>query len=131
MANIPQDLRYTRDHEWVRTEGATARVGITDYAQRQLGDIVFVELPGAGDRFEASEPFGSVESVKSVTEIYAPVAGSVRTVNETLSESPEDVNSDPYGDGWLIEIEMADPKRLDDLLDAKAYHDFCAQEEAD
>ncbi len=130
MANIPQNLRYTKDHEWVRTEGATARVGLTDYAQRQLGDIVFAELPQVGDTFEASQPIGSVESVKAVTETYAPVAGTVVAVNETLNDSPEAINTDPYDDGWLIEIEMADPQHLDGLLGAKEYQDYLTEEEA-
>ncbi|HKS42068.1 MAG TPA: glycine cleavage system protein GcvH, partial [Blastocatellia bacterium] len=100
MANTPEDLNYTKDHEWIRVQGDVATVGITDHAQRQLGDVVYVELPKAGDKFEASEPFGSVESVKAVSEIYMPLSGSVVEVNDSLNDEPERVNTDPYGDGW-------------------------------
>ncbi|MGH3987345.1 MAG: glycine cleavage system protein GcvH, partial [Pseudonocardiaceae bacterium] len=106
--SVPEDLKYTKDHEWARQRQNVAVVGITDHAQRQLGDVVFVELPEVGDRFEANEPFGSVESVKAVSEVYTPVTGEVIKVNEELSESPEKLNDDPYGDGWLIEIRMTD-----------------------
>ncbi|WP_330455712.1 glycine cleavage system protein GcvH [Streptomyces sp. NBC_00820] len=130
MANVPTDLRYTEDHEWARTASDTVRIGITDYAQKQLGDIVYVELPKKGDRFEATEPFGSVESVKAVTELYMPVTGTVTAVNEMLNDSPEDVNTDAYGDGWLIEVKVADRAQLDGLLDAKKYQAYCEAEAA-
>ncbi|MEU6231911.1 glycine cleavage system protein GcvH [Kitasatospora sp. NPDC047058] len=132
MANTPEDLKYSKDHEWVQSLGkGIVRVGITDHAQRQLGDIVFVELPKKGDRFDQSEPFGSVESVKSVSETYMPVAGTVSTVNEDLNDSPEQVNDDPYGDGWMIEITMAKESELNDLLTAAEYEDYIKQEAAE
>ncbi len=109
MANTPEDLTYTKDHEWVRAKGEQATVGITDHAQHQLGDVVYVELPKVGDKFEASEPFGSVESVKAVSEVYMPLGGSVIEVNETLNDSPEQVNEDPYGDGWMIRVKVDEP----------------------
>ncbi|MFD7130836.1 glycine cleavage system protein GcvH [Streptomyces sp. NPDC059894] len=131
MANIPTDRRYTKDHEWCSRAGDTVRVGITDHAQKQLGDIVFAELPKVGDRREATEPFGSLESVKAVSEVYMPVTGTVTAVNESLDASPEFVNEDPYGDGWLIEIRMADPAQLDGLLDAGEYEAYCTAEAAE
>ncbi|MFF3504408.1 glycine cleavage system protein GcvH [Streptomyces sp. NPDC003247] len=131
MANIPSDRRYTKDHEWCTKAGDTVRVGISDHAQKQLGDIVFAELPNVGDRLEAAEPFGSLESVKAVSEVYMPVTGTVTAVNELLNESPELINEDAYGDGWLIEIKTDGPARLDDLLDADAYRAYCTDEAAD
>ncbi|MGH8904543.1 MAG: glycine cleavage system protein GcvH [Egibacteraceae bacterium] len=128
MAFIPDDLSYTKDHEWVRTTGDRARVGITDHAQRQLGDVVYVELPSVGQRLDATEPFGSVESVKAVSEVYMPVSGTVAVVNETLSDSPEQVNDDPYGDGWFIEISVSNPAELDGLLTAAEYEDYIREE---
>ncbi|MDF3302923.1 glycine cleavage system protein GcvH [Streptomyces tropicalis] len=128
MANVPEDLRYSKTHEWVRTENSTARIGITDFAQRQLGDVVYVDLPKAGAPFEAGDPFGTVESVKAATEIYLPVAGTVTAVNEGLEDSPEDINTDPYGDGWLIEITTTGPAHPTGLLDAAAYRALCAEE---
>jgi glycine cleavage system H protein len=128
MANTPEDLSYTKDHEWVRRTGDRVRVGITDHAQRQLGDVVYVELPRAGDRFEATEPFGSVESVKAVSEVYMPVSGTIAAINETLNESPEQVNDDPYGDGWFIEIRVANSAELDGLLSAAEYEDYIREE---
>lgn len=121
MALIPEDLKYTNDHEWARQRDAVVVVGLTDHAQRQLGDVVFVELPSVGDRFEAGEAFGSVESVKAVSEVYAPVTGQVTKVNEGLSESPENINAEPYGDGWLIEIQMANASQATGLLTAAEY----------
>lgn len=118
---IPEDLRYSRDHEWVRVEGTTARVGITDYAQDQLGEVVYVELPAVGGEVRAGAAAAEVESTKSVSEVYVPVSGTVRAVNEALAERPELVNQDPYGEGWLLEVELADPSELDGLLDAAAY----------
>jgi glycine cleavage system H protein len=131
MANTPEDLSYTKDHEWVRTKGDEATVGITDHAQNQLGDVVYVELPKVGDKFEASEPFGSVESVKAVSEIYMPVGGKVIEVNESLNDSPEQVNEDPYGDGWMIRIKIDNPAQVDALLTAVEYEDYIKEEAAE
>lgn len=131
MANTPEDLSYTKDHEWVRTKGNEATVGITDHAQHQLGDVVYVELPKVGDKFEASEPFGSVESVKAVSEVYMPLAGSVIEVNESLNDSPEQVNEDPYGDGWMIRIKLDNPAQVDALLTAIEYEDYIKEEAAE
>jgi len=118
---VPTDLRYTRDHEWVRLDGEEAVVGITQYAADQLGDIVFVELPDAGKAVEASRPFGVVESVKAVSDLFAPLTGEVVATNDALAGGPELVNSDPYGEGWMVRLRLADPADLDDLLDAAAY----------
>ncbi|HEX3947391.1 MAG TPA: glycine cleavage system protein GcvH [Acidimicrobiales bacterium] len=118
---VPDDLRYSGDHEWVRASGATVRVGITDYAQDALGDVVFVELPAVGVEVAAAGPLGEVESTKSVSEIYAPVAGTVTAVNAGLADQPEQLNQDPYGEGWICELEVADPAALGALLDAAAY----------
>lgn len=128
MANTPQDLSYTQDHEWVRVKGEEATVGITDHAQQQLGDIVYVELPKVGDKFETSEPFGSIESVKAVSEIFMPLSGTVAQVNDTLKDSPELVNEDPYGDGWLIRIKIDKPSQVDALLTSIAYEDYIKEE---
>jgi glycine cleavage system H protein len=122
MAEIPPELRYTSDHEWAKvTQGNTVRVGITDFAQNSLGDIVFVSVHGVDSTVEAGDTFGEVESTKSVSDLYAPVAGSVVARNEALDEQPELLNSDPYGAGWIAEIEVADLSVLDGLLDAEAY----------
>jgi len=118
---IPDDLRYTDKHEWVSTGAATVRVGITDYAQDALGDIVFIQLPEPGATVQAGEPLGEVESTKSVSEIYAPLTGVVVARNETLGDEPELVNTDPYGAGWLVDLEPANEGDIDDLLDAAAY----------
>lgn len=128
MANTPEDLSYTKDHEWVRVKGDNATVGITDHAQHQLGDVVYVELPKVGDKFESSEPFGSVESVKAVSEIYMPLAGTVTAVNEALNDSPEMVNNDPYGAGWMIVIKVDNPAQVDGLLTAVEYDDYIKEE---
>ena len=119
--DIPEDLRYSSEHEWVRVDGTRVRVGITDYAQEALGDIVFVDLPEVGNEVEAGGQLGEVESTKSVSEIYAPVSGRVVEVNAALAESPERLNEDPYGEGWICEIEVSNPASLEDLLDAAAY----------
>ena len=124
---IPEDLRYTDKHEWVTTGGATVRVGITDFAQDALGDIVFVQLPEPGSTVEAGQPLGEVESTKSVSDIYAPVSGTVVARNEQLTDQPELINSDPYGSGWMIEIEVADPSATGSLLDAAGYADLTSQ----
>jgi glycine cleavage system H protein len=118
---VPTDLRYTKDHEWVRFDGLEATVGITAYAADQLGDIVFVELPEIGRTLEAAAPFGVVESVKAVSDLYAPVAGEVIETNPALTANPELVNSDPHGEGWMIRVRLSDAAELDDLLDASAY----------
>lgn len=119
--NVPDDLRYTTDHEWVRAEGTRARVGITDYAQDALGDVVFVNLPTVGTAVAAAATCAEVESTKSVSDIYAPVSGEIIEVNAALDDAPERVNSDPYGDGWIFVVEMTDPSELDALMDAAAY----------
>jgi glycine cleavage system H protein len=119
--NIPDDLRYSTDHEWVRVDGERLRVGITDYAQDALGDVVFVQLPEQGATVEGSAVFSEVESTKSVSEIYAPVTGTVVDVNETLNDAPEQVNQDPYGAGWIFVLELADAAEVDSLMDAAAY----------
>ncbi|MDT3441554.1 MULTISPECIES: glycine cleavage system protein GcvH [unclassified Pseudofrankia] len=119
----PEDLKYSREHEWARVAGATMRVGITSYAQEALGDIVYVSLPEVGEPVRAGEPFGEVESTKSVSDVYAPASGEVVARNEALDGSPELLNSDPYGDGWLIEVAVSDPSTLDELLDAAAYEE--------
>jgi glycine cleavage system H protein len=119
--NIPADLRYSSDHEWVRVEGATATIGITEYAQDALGDVVFVEMPDAGLAVAAGESFSEVESTKSVSDIYAPITGSISEVNAELESQPELLNSDPYGAGWICRIEISDPSELDSLMDAEAY----------
>ncbi len=119
--NVPDDLRYTSDHEWALPEEGGVRVGITDYAQDALGDVVFVELPEVGAYVQAGEPFGVVESTKSVSEVYAPVSGSVLEVNAGLAEAPERLNDDPYGEGWICRIEPDDPADLVSLLDAEQY----------
>ena len=118
---IPEDLRYTKDHEWVRAEGETVRVGVTDYAQDALGDIVFVTLPEVGSQVSAGETCGEVESTKSVSDLYAPVSGTVVERNDALDASPELVNSDPYGDGWMLVVRPDDATAVDGLLDAAGY----------
>ena len=118
---IPGDLRYSKDHEWVTATGAVVRLGITDYAQDALGDVVFVALPEVGASFEAGAAIGEVESTKSVSEVYAPVSGTVRAVNDQLRDAPEILNSDPYGQGWICELEVTDAAQLDVLLDASDY----------
>ena len=128
MANIPDDLHYSKDHEWVRVEGNTAVVGITDYAQDSLGDVVYVELPKAGDEFTANESFGSVESVKAVSEVFSPVSGEITGINEKLADAPENVNQDPYGEGWMTRVKMANPGEVDSLLTAAEYEDFTKAE---
>jgi glycine cleavage system H protein len=128
MAQIPEDLHYSKDHEWVRVEGNIAVVGITDYAQDSLGDVVYVEVPKVGDEFAANESFGSVESVKAVSEVFSPVSGEIVGVNEALADEPEKVNQDPYGTGWMIRVEMSNPGEVDSLLTAAEYEDFTKAE---
>ena len=124
--SAPTDLRYTRDHEWVRVDGGEATVGITQYAADQLGDIVFVELPDEGRDLEEAKAFGVVESVKAVSDLFAPLTGTVTSTNDALAANPELVNSDPYGDGWMIKIRLSDTSEMDDLLDSPAYDDLVA-----
>ncbi len=121
--DFPSDLRYSKDHEWLRVnaDGKTGKIGITDFAQQELGDIVYVELPTVGDDFERGDEFGTVEAVKTVSELYMPVSGTVTAVNEALEDAPELVNDDPYGEGWMIEIEIGNPDEVNDLMDAEAY----------
>jgi glycine cleavage system H protein len=119
--NIPDDLRYSEEHEWVRADGGRVRVGITDYAQDALGDIVYVDLPVVGTEVVVGGKLGEVESTKSVSEIYAPVAGTITAVNEALPDAPERINEDPYGEGWICEVELAEGAGLGSLLDAAAY----------
>jgi glycine cleavage system H protein len=121
--SVPEELRYTEEHEWVATRGedTLVRIGITEYAQDQLGDVVFVDLPEAGRQVGAGDVFGEVESTKSVSELFAPVDGEIVSVNSAVADSPELINSDPYGEGWLIEIRLEDPSALEALLEAEAY----------
>jgi glycine cleavage system H protein len=119
--NLPENCRYTQVHEWARAEGDKVRVGISDYAQDQLDDIVFVELPQVGDTFEKGEEFGTVESVKAVSELYMPVGGEVIAINSTLEDSPQLVNESPYGEGWMIDVKPTDPTEMDALLTRQAY----------
>jgi len=126
----PENYRYTREHEWIRAEGGGGVIGITHHAQDKLGDIVFVELPAAGRKLDALEAFGSVESVKAVSDIYSPVAGEVTEVNAALADHPEILNQDPHGAGWIIKIKLADPKAVDGLLSARDYEEFVRSEDA-
>jgi len=121
---FPEDLKYTREHEWVSLEGNVATVGITDHAQHQLGDVVFVELPSIGDRVEKSDAFGVVESTKAVSDVYAPVSGEIAEINDDLPDNPELLNEDPYGDGWMVKITLGDRTDLDDLLTADEYRAY-------
>jgi glycine cleavage system H protein len=126
--NIPADLKYTKSHEWLKMEGDVAVIGITDYAQDQLGDIVFLELAGIGKKVEAGKEFGSIESVKSVSELIAPVSGEVVALNDELVKRPETVNSSPYEKGWMIKVKLSDPKELESLLPSEAYKSFVTEE---
>ena len=119
--NVPGELRYSKEHEWVRVDGAIATIGITDFAQDSLGDIVFVQAPDVGAAVVAGAAIAEIESTKSVSDIYAPISGIVHAVNDKLESEPERVNSDPYGDGWIMQIELSDPAEVDALLDADAY----------
>src|SRR5699024_5404966 len=128
LMNLPEELLYSEEHEWVKKEGDKVRIGITDFAQSELGDIVFVELPEVGDEVESDEPFGSVESVKTVSELYSPVSGKVVEVNEDLDDSPEYVNESPYENAWMIVVELSDDAELDELLSAEAYEAFVKED---
>ncbi len=130
MSNIPAELKYISSHEWVRIEGdGTVTIGVTDHAQDQLGDVVFVELPEVGTVFSISDDFGVVESVKAASDLYAPISGEVVAINEELDESPETVNSDPYGDGWFLKLKVEDESELEALLSAEGYAEVCEAEE--
>jgi glycine cleavage system H protein len=131
MANVPEDLHYSKDHEWIRVEGDVGTIGITDHAQNSLGDVVYVELPKVGESFAAHESFGSVESVKAVSEIFTPVGGEITEVNESLQDEPEKVNADPYNEGWMIRVRMSNPGEVDSLLNAVEYEDFTKAEETE
>jgi glycine cleavage system H protein len=125
----PKEFRYTKEHEWISAKGDTATIGITDYAQHELGDVVFVELPGAGSKVTAGKTFGTVESVKAVSEIYAPVSGEVVEANTELHNKPETINSDPHGAGWLIKVKLANPVEVNSLMDAAAYEVYIAEKQ--
>jgi glycine cleavage system H protein len=118
---LPDDVKYSNDHEWIKSQGDNVRIGITDYAQDQLGDIVFVEVPEVGDTFDKGSELGSIESVKAVSEMCMPVGGEIVAVNEELEDAPDLLNQDPYGKGWIVDIKVADPSEIDDLLDKNAY----------
>lgn len=126
--SLPKDLLYSEEHEWVKKEGNKLRIGITDFAQAELGDIVFVELPEVGDELEADEPFGSVESVKTVSELYAPVSGKIVEVNEELEDNPEFVNESPYENAWMVVVELTDESGLDKLLSAEKYEEVIQED---
>lgn len=126
MAHIKEDLKYTKEHEWFALDGDIGTIGITDFAQGELGDVVYVELPEIGANFRVGEPFGTIEAVKAVAELFAPVAGTIVEVNERLKDAAEVVNSDCYGDGWMIKIRLSDPVEADELLTAKDYGDLTA-----
>ena len=119
--NIPQDLKYTPEHEWIRIEGDVATIGITDYAQGELGDIIFVEFPESGDSFETGDTIGTVEAVKTVADIFTPLSGEISEINTAIEDTPDLVNSDPYGEGWLVKIKLTAPEEIDVLLDAAGY----------
>ena len=121
--NIPADLKYSKDHEWIKVDGDVATVGITDFAQGELGDIVFIDIDQVGEALDAEEVFGSVEAVKTVSDLFMPIGGEVAEVNELLADEPEKVNSDPYGDGWMIKIKMSDASEVDRLMSADEYKD--------
>jgi glycine cleavage system H protein len=121
MMLLPKDLKYTREHEWVKIQGDRVVVGITEYAQKELGDVVFIELPGTEEKVTARSVMGTIESVKAVSELYAPVSGEITDTNDNLEHSPELINQDPYGKGWIVSIELSDPKELSELLTADAY----------
>ena len=119
--NIPKDLKYTEDHEWIRLEGEIALIGITDYAQGELGDVVYVDLPAEGDEFAKQDVFGSIEAVKAASDLFCPISGNVVETNEEVVDAPETINKDPYGSGWMVKIKVSDVSELDNLLDAAGY----------
>lgn len=122
--NIPADLKYTKDHEWIRVEGDEALIGVTDFAQSELGDIVFVEIETEGEGLDQAEVFGTVEAVKTVSDLFMPISGEVMAFNEDLEDAPEKVNEDPYGEGWMIRVKIADPAQLEELLSADDYQNL-------
>ena len=124
MSNIPENLRYSKDHEWVEVNGDIATIGITDYAQHSLGDVVYVDMPRVGDHFGTHEAFGSVESVKAVSEIFTPLAGTVTEVNDSINDTPEAVNNDAYGDGWMVKLKMDNPLEADKMLSSVEYEEY-------
>ncbi len=124
MMNVPENLKYTKDHEWAKIEGDVATIGITDYAQGELGDVVFVELPEVGTTLSAGDTFGTIEAVKAVADLYAPLSGEVVEINPELESTPEKVNQDPYGDGWMIKIKLSNPGEVDALMDAEKYKEL-------
>ncbi len=124
IMNIPDDLKYTKDHEWIKVEGDTATVGITDYAQHELGDIVYIEVNTVGETLEQEETFGTIEAVKTVSDLFMPVSGEVIEFNEELESNPEIVNKEPYSEGWIVKIKLSNPSEVDDLLDADSYKDI-------
>lgn len=128
MVNVPENLHYSKDHEWIKVEGDVGIIGITDHAQHSLGDVVYVELPKVGETFEASEAFGSVESVKAVSEVFSPVSGKITEINELLRDEPEKINSDPYGDAWMVRIQVSNKSELDAMLSAAEYEDYIKSE---
>ena len=128
---FPEGLKYSKEHEWVLVEGNTATIGITEFAQEELGDIVYVELPEVGEKVVKDDPFGAVESVKAVSDVYAPVGGTVLEVNDVLPDNPETINDDPYGDGWMIRVEMTDEEDLKDLMTAEEYAEYVEQQKED
>jgi glycine cleavage system H protein len=128
MANTPEDNRYAKSHEYLHVEGDTGTIGITDYAQKELGDVVFVELPQVGTQLEMGDELGSIESVKAVSELFTPVSGEVVEVNEALADKPELVNTDPYGDGWMIRIKLTTPDEADELMNAEEYEEYIEKE---
>jgi len=119
--NIPADLKYTKDHEWIKVDGDEATIGVTDYAQGELGDVVYVEIETEGETLDKEEVFGTVEAVKTVSDLFMPISGEVVAVNSTLTDAPDTVNSDPYGEGWMVKVKMSDPSQLDGLLSAEDY----------
>jgi glycine cleavage system H protein len=125
--NIPEDLKYTKEHEWVKVEGELAIVGVTDYAQGELGDIVFVEIETVGEPLDAEEVFGTVEAVKTVSDLFMPISGEIIEKNDLLNDEPEAINKDPYGKGWLIKVKMQNPSDVDGLLDAETYRSMIAE----
>ncbi len=128
---FPEGLKYSKEHEWVLVEGSMATIGITEYAQEELGDIVYVELPEVGEKVVKDDPFGAVESVKAVSDVYAPVSGAVLEINDLLPDNPETINDDPYGDGWMIRVELSDKDDLSDLMDAEEYAEYVQQQKED
>lgn len=127
MAEYPDNLLYTKDHEWVRVDGTSGTIGITHFAQSELGDIVYVELPKVGEKLAQNDSFGSVESVKAVSEVFMPISGTIEKVNDALNDSPEHVNNDPYGEGWMITLKIENPSEIDALMSAAEYEDFLSE----